>query len=87
MAERKYTLTKLAAGDYVMPSNDGRTLWRLVFAREENGGSWLIMHWLGRGSLEAIPREELLDEMLWETWDSEYETRREAIDKALQAAP
>lgn len=36
-APRKYAMTRLAAGDYLLPSNDGRTLWRLE--RYEDGAA------------------------------------------------
>jgi hypothetical protein len=33
--QRKYVLTKLGAGDYLMPGNNGQTLWRLRHYDEE----------------------------------------------------
>lgn len=33
---RKYTMTRLGKGDYLLPSNDAKTLWR-VYAYEEDG--------------------------------------------------
>lgn len=89
MTERKYPLSKIAAGDYVLPSNDGRALWRVSRYRVDDRRSvdrWLIQRWIGGGNLEAIARSDLLDWNLWETWDTEYETRAEAIDAALRAA-
>jgi len=39
MPERKYAMIRLGAGDYLLPSNDGETMWRLS-SYEENGSAW-----------------------------------------------
>lgn len=36
--ERRYALIKIGAGDYLLPSNDGKTLWRI--RRYLDGPSW-----------------------------------------------
>lgn len=36
MTERRYQMTRVRAGDYLLPSNDGARLWRLS-SYEENG--------------------------------------------------
>ena len=36
--ERKYAMTRLGRGDYLLPSNDAQTLWR-VYAYEEDGSA------------------------------------------------
>jgi len=32
--ERRYALTKIAAGDYLLPGNDARSLWRITRGEE-----------------------------------------------------
>jgi hypothetical protein len=95
--ERKYVLTKIGKGDYLLPSNDGRTLWRL--RTYEDGPShgldwprdltfWGIWKWnlpmttdAGPGSLDTVDPDE------WDRWeyvDGAYETRAQAIEAALR---
>lgn len=86
MSDRKYPLSKIASGDYLLPSNDGRRLWRILYAQDdETGASWMIMRWLGGPIPSIVTERELLDWALWESWDFGYRTRREAIEKALVA--
>lgn len=95
-ADRKYSLTKLVAGDYLLPSNDGKTLWRLRRGfneqiADERGKikkefTWEVWRWTlgivdgGRGQ---IPDPEDWDE--WELWDGYCQTRDDAIRSALKA--
>jgi hypothetical protein len=90
--ERKYALTKVAAGDYLLPSNDGRTIWRVV--RYEDGPShgladwprdrvvWAAYRWAGPDS------EPFVDTSpdAWGRWKPSHDgcaTRAEAIRWAL----
>jgi hypothetical protein len=92
--ERKYALTRIKAGDYILPSNDGKTLWRIckyrdgpsmgldpeVFPRDFE--RWQLRRWhrpVHSGSLVDIE-----DWDRWEHWDESYDTRQEAIDAALR---
>jgi hypothetical protein len=87
--QRKYALTRFSAGDYVFPSNDRQTVWRIMVY--EDGPShglegmsrdrrfWGVWKWSGDPQfidLSAIDR--------WEMMDGSYETRREAIHAALK---
>jgi hypothetical protein len=90
LADRKYALTRLAPGDYLLPSNDARTLWRI--AKYTDGPSsglegwtrgrevWGVWRWnAGRGTY--------VDTEDWNAWDMEeacHPTRAEAIDSALR---
>ena len=56
MTERKYQMTRISAGDYLLPSNDGKTLWRIC-AYEEDGS--------------AAVEEALRAEPQMETWRAE----------------
>jgi hypothetical protein len=88
-AERKYTLTKVAAGDYLLPANDAKTVWRIMVY--EDGPShgvesmaadrmfWGIWKW--RGDPHCI---DIAAMDRWEMVDSTYETRQQAIDAALK---
>jgi hypothetical protein len=57
--ERRYTLTKVEAGDYLLPSNDGRSLWRIKRATE------LEPVRSGVGELEHETTREV---HVWEAW-------------------
>jgi hypothetical protein len=98
--DRNYSLIKIAQGDYLLPSNDGQTLWRI--RRYEDGPSYGLEEWprdrtfwgawkyIGR-----IPWQDGLDSETYENlvydsddWtgpvDWESTTRAQAIDAALK---
>jgi hypothetical protein len=83
-AERKYALTKVGLQDYVLPSNDAKTLWRIATYGEDDGiVYWGIWRWSGR-----LPTSVL--DFHWECWDmvdGRYETRRDAIREAMRLGP
>lgn len=90
--ERKFVLSKVAAGDYLLPSNDGERLYRIT--RYVDGPSfglefitadrdfWRVRKW--KHELDAWDWEP---NPLWEdNWTEvafHFDTRREAIDCAL----
>jgi hypothetical protein len=76
---RRYVLTKIKAGDYLLPSNDAQTLWRI--ARDEREG-WSVWRWADELS-EAI-FEHLDDWGRWECMSQWLRTRGEAIDEAMR---
>lgn len=39
--ERRYKLTRIAAGDYLLPSNDGRTLLRITSYEDDGSASYV----------------------------------------------
>ena len=91
MAEhRKYALTKLAPGDWLLPSDDGKTLWRIRLYEDgpthgmeiaADRDFWGVWKWLGREG------EDYVDPQNWSHWDffeGLHDTRREAIDAALK---
>ncbi len=85
--QRKYALMKVRAGDYLLPDNDGKTIWRL--ARYEDGPSfgwrdiprdeffWGVWRWDGSGAPEV---EGWLN---WACCAIGLATRAEAIQHAL----
>jgi hypothetical protein len=83
--ERKHQMVKIRAGDWLLLSNDGKTLWRVYRYDEHNGESW----WAS-ARYDGTPTQALNDDELEHAWDrwvtTEYylETRQEAIDEALR---
>lgn len=96
--QRKYALIKIKTGDYLLPGNDGRTLWRLAKGEQPiwsddgvllDGSSpvWELFRWR-----ELIPTE--VNYLVWEgppidNWEAwEYteagDTRQEILDRALE---
>lgn len=46
MSERKYSLHRIGPGDYLLPSNDGQTIWRIQ--QYEEDGSAEVELWSGK---------------------------------------
>jgi len=95
---RKHALHKLAAGDYLLLSNDGRTLWRVQ--RYTDGPSagladwprdltfWRVLRWPRVLSKDAKLDEYDLDDLSrWHEVTSMLRTRRDAIDATLDPDP
>lgn len=83
--ERKYALAKgLGAGDWLLPGNDGKTLWRLSLEDSADGVGWCLWRWPHPiGESIGIDLEGLED---WGRWDLEAQcchSRGEAIQEAL----
>lgn len=89
--ERKYALTRLAAGDYLLPSNDARTIWRI--RRYVDGPSqgldvprdrdfWGV--WRFNGPVDENTQVDPDDTDSWDMWSSALDTRADAIDEALR---
>jgi hypothetical protein len=84
---RKYALTKIKRGDYLLPSNDGRTIWRLCAYEDgieqgldhDLGTVWGVWKWTGSGT--TVDPE---DWGAWEMWEGSLRTRAEAIQAALR---
>ena len=91
IVERKYAMSRIAAGDYVLPSNDGETLWRVV--RYTDGPSsgldhmardrdfWALWKWPHQVSEGSFI--DLQDWDRWECVEDMFESRAAAIDRAL----
>lgn len=97
--KRKYALTKVDAGDYLLPANNGRTLWRI--ARYQDGPStgledmprddmfWGVWRWTGHVGIDTqsgriAVADGLEDWSLWEMDASLLRTRAEAIEEAMR---
>ncbi len=91
--ERKYAMTRVGTGDYLMPSNDGKTLWR--FTRYTDGPSFGLDHWSRDRELWRILKwadpldvgeyvDTSLDDWRWECFDDGYDKRGDAIEMVLR---
>lgn len=98
--ERKYRMTRLAAGDYLLPANDGQTLWRI--AKYLDGPSQGLVDWPRdreiwgawrlQGSVEDLQRaidrgDENAEDLGGDLWGMEVclqDTREAAIQEALR---
>jgi hypothetical protein len=82
--ERKYVLTKVAPGDYLLPSNDGRTIWRIArYDERPNWRLWGLWRWNGPSLGVDVSHDGW---GLWEMVDSRCETRADAIRQAMRMA-
>lgn len=86
--EQKFVLTRVATGDYLLPSNDAQTIWRIH--RYVEGPStgldwprdrqvWGIWKWREVGT--HIDPD---DWDAWEFWDGLFDKRSQAVDVALR---
>jgi hypothetical protein len=85
--ERLYALTRIDKGDYLLPSNDGKTLWRIYSYPElegRAGTSWGYAKYIDGGP-ERFTRsdDDLADWGYWETYADSFPSRQAAIDDAL----
>lgn len=94
--ERKYALTKLAAGDYLLPSNDAATVWRLstytdgpsmgLDSLKRDREFWGVWRFIGRPVTNGLMTgEEVEDWNQWEQFDSLLDSRAAAIRSAMKA--
>lgn len=89
-SERKYALSRVAAGDYLLPSNDGRTIWRIARYMDGPSGGleiprdrdfWGVWKW--HQSIGVGTYVDVEDWNRWEACDLGYMTRAEAINAAI----
>lgn len=85
---RKYQMTRLGAGDYILPSNDGTVLFRIVRIDEVDNDRpvkvWSV--YVYDTPVEEIPEELPEDFIEWNRWNEIshwHPTRKAAIDDAL----
>ncbi len=94
VVERKYAMTRIGPGDYLLPANDGATLWR-IYSYEEDGSAermdgskvlgtfWMAAKFDTRVAQNDLLPYDFLEWHRWEPWTSTLTTRREAIKAAL----
>ncbi len=90
--ERKYALTKIATGDYLLPSNDAANIYRI--SSYTDGPSmgledwprdrtvWILRRWTGEVGPGCFV-DTSADSERWEEVETCIPTRREAINTAL----
>lgn len=91
--ERKYAMTKIEKGDWLLPSNDGKTVWRIRICTElapspDGHGDrevdhWEIWRWLG-STLTAFAGGDVEDWSQWDFYEGYHKTRKDAVDSALR---
>jgi hypothetical protein len=91
--KRQWQMMHICAGDWVLPSNDMQTLWRIRRDREIGDDDrdvmmWQVWRWPGRGWRDATDAitESLVDGDLsdWEYVAGSCRTRAEAIEEAMR---
>lgn len=101
MTERRYRMIRLGAGDYLLPSNDGNTLWRFRTYEEDGsaedwtgrkvvGTYWAIWKWDGEFPTFdqfAAALENDDDFSRWLFWAGPFNKRADAIDDAIGRNP
>lgn len=88
--DRRYAMTRLGKGDYLLPSNDGRLLYRIRRQDEPESGDpksrilsvWAVWRWLG--AMESGNYANVEDENEWELIASWFDSRQRAIEWALK---
>lgn len=71
--ERTYKLTRLGKGDYLLPSNDAQTLWRIASYEEDGSATYQKEFTPGKG---PSGREYVLRGTFWNLyrWDGGFPT-------------
>lgn len=93
--ERKYALRKLSQGDYLLPSNDRHTFWRICIGEEANENDvgkphriWELWRWIGTPDPEAVALSIVEDHSSWTNhWECcsfGLPTRADAIKEAMR---
>jgi hypothetical protein len=83
--ERKYALTRISAGDYILPSNDGKTIWRIIRGDEDDGTGRVYTVWqVWRYTAPLTGPVDPEDWSLWALDESFCRTRQEAIGAAMR---
>jgi hypothetical protein len=99
--ERKYQMVRVSAGDYMLMSNSGKSLWRFRRYHEYGmveyddgtklvGDFWSCARYDYRGRSMPNGTDQMIDVIhdpeRWVTTADTLRTRQEAIDEALAAA-
>jgi len=90
--ERKYALIRIESGDYLLPDNDGKRIWRI--ARYEDGKSHGLIDWdhdemfwgwwrWADGIYTPQTADDPTDWGYWDMVGGFCGTRRDAIQNAL----
>lgn len=92
--KRKWQMVRLGAGDYLLPSNNRETLWRIRKYSERDGtltrwngtvvnnDFWMLSRW--RYPLADAAENDLTEDALWIDVAFMLPTRQAAIDYAME---
>lgn len=86
MSEHKYVTTKIDSGDYLLPSDDATTVWRIARDDEPDIGSkpvWSVWRYVGSTFVGEL-RVADLDWSRWECVAQCEPTRDAAIKEAMR---
>lgn len=93
--DRKFAMRRLKRGDYLLPSNDERTIWRIATYTEEGslehvaqdgtsrkvvGTFWGVWRYIGRGPVDPNEWND------FDMFDGLLNSRAEAIQTALKVS-
>lgn len=96
MTERRYALVKISSGDYLLPSNDANTLWRISSYLEDGSAEWVGgrklrgTYWQTAKYRDPLPTAggdmpaDFLEWDRWETWETCIASRGKAIESTLR---
>lgn len=77
MTERRYVLSRMSPGRYLLPSNDARWLWRIERYDEDGSATWYDpatgREKIVRGTFWQIARRPMPTDAEIELLDGEYE--------------
>jgi hypothetical protein len=81
---RKYAMTRIAKGDYLLPSNDAQTLWR-IYTYEEDGSAIGLKGTFWATAKRPMPDENALTEDVlgwsdWQMWAGPFRSRKDALE-------
>lgn len=91
--ERKYVLTRIGPGDYLLPSNDKLVLWRI--SKYTDGPASGIEDWprdrevwgLRRWNTPIVPGKTAIEVDNWDRWEfwaGPFDRRKDAIAEAIK---
>jgi hypothetical protein len=92
MTERKYRMTRVYAGDWLLPSNDATTLWRITRYHEDGslsrGDDHAIVGWFWQTWRRPMPKIDVYLDVTewdgWQHWEGPFDTRAEAVGACLR---
>lgn len=99
MAEQKFSAFKIEAGDYLVPGNDGITLFRVCKGQEEHVAEngldiditpcWDVFRWYGRLTQAKVEDRIAEDVENWDRWEfmENARTKAEAEKETARLCP
>lgn len=94
MLERKWQMTRIGDGDWLLPSNDRTVLWRIRKYQEDGSASWgnerpifgtYWSVWKWTLPIESSMHEDPREWDHWDEWVCMLKSRQAGIDWAMRA--